>query len=78
MWELPMEGRNRKATPEQLLLEVEQMARAVMAGKCDETRGLFSLVSCIHVDDYTYTVTDLPMLPIPPFGIRKYLPYAAR
>jgi hypothetical protein len=76
-WELPQEGRNREASPEQLLLEVEQMSRAVIAGKCEETRGLFSLTSRIHVDGYTYKVVDLPMLPIPPFGTRKYAPFVS-
>ncbi len=76
-WELPQEGRNQKAGAEQLLLEVEQMSRAVIAGKCEETRGLFSLTSRIHVDGYTYKVVDLPMLPIPPFGTRKYAPFVS-
>jgi len=52
------------------------MARAVIAGKCDETRGLFSLTSRVYVEGYTYKVVDLPMLPIPPFGTRRYAPYA--
>src|SRR5580704_11753221 len=76
-WELPQEGRNHKASAEQLLLEVEQMSRAVIAGKCEETRGLFSLTSRIHVDGYTYKVVDLLMLPIPPFGTRKYAPFVS-
>jgi hypothetical protein len=76
-WELPQEGRNRKASAEQLLLEVEQMSRAVIAGKCEETRNLFSLTSRIHVDGYTYKVVDLPMLPIPPFRTRRYAPYVS-
>lgn len=75
-WELPHEGRNRKPSAEQLLAEVEQMSRAVIAGKCEETRNLFSLTSRIHVDGYTYRTVDLPMLPIPPFGTRKYAPFA--
>jgi hypothetical protein len=76
-WELPQEGRNQKASAEELLLEVEQMSRAVIAGKCEETRGMFSLTSRIHVDGYTYKVVDLPMLPIPPFGTRKYAPFVS-
>jgi hypothetical protein len=76
-WELPQEGRNRKASAEQLLSEVEQMSKAVIAGQCEENRNLFSLTSKIHVDGYTYKVVDLPMLPIPPFGTRKYAPYVA-
>ena len=74
-WELALEGRNRRASAEDLLAEVEQMARAVIAGNCDEQRGLFSLTSRIYVADYTYRVVDLPMLPIPPFGVRTYAPY---
>ena len=76
-WELPQEGRNREAGPEQLIQEVEQMARAVIAGKCDETRGLFSLTSRVYVEGHTYRVVDLPMLPIPPFGTCRYAPYAS-
>jgi hypothetical protein len=77
-WELPQEGRNHQARAEQIVQEVEQMARAVVAGKCDETRGLFSLTSRVYVEGYTYKVVDLPMLPIPPFGTRRYAPFAQR
>jgi|HubBroStandDraft_1064217.scaffolds.fasta_scaffold56041_2 hypothetical protein len=77
-WELPQEGRNRGAAAEQLVLEVEQMSRAVIAGECDQTRGLFSLTSRIYVEGYTYKVVDLPMLPIPPFGTRRYSPYVSK
>ena len=38
-------------------------------------RNLFSLTSKIYVEGYTYTITDGPMLPIPPLGPRKYAPY---
>jgi hypothetical protein len=76
-WELPQEGRNHEAEAEELVQEVEQMARAVIRGKCDETRGLFSLTSRVYVEAYTYKVVDLPMLPIPPFGTRRYAPYAS-
>ena len=75
-WELPQEGRNHRAEAEQLVQEVEQLARAIIAGKCDETRGLFSLTSRVYVEGYTYKVVDLPLLPIPPFGARHYAPYA--
>jgi hypothetical protein len=74
-WELPQEGRNRRPSAEQLLAEVEQMSRAVIAGGCEETRHLFSLTSRIHVDGYTYKVVNLPMFLIPPFGTRKYAPF---
>jgi hypothetical protein len=76
-WELPQEGRNRRPSAEQLLSEVEQMSRAVIAGKCEETRNLFSLTSRIHVDGFTYRMVDLPMLPIPPFGARRYAPFVS-
>jgi hypothetical protein len=74
-WELPYEGRNRRPSAGQLLLEVEQMSRAVIAGKCEETRKLFYVTSRIYVDGHTYTMVDMPMLPIPPFGTRKYAPF---
>ena len=76
-WELPQEGMNRKASAEQLLLEVEQMSRAVIDGKCEETRGLFWLTSKIYADWYTYKMVDMPMLPILPFRTRRYAPYAS-
>jgi hypothetical protein len=74
-WELPQEGRNREGEAGQLVQEVEQMARAVIAGRCDETRGLFWLTSRVYVEGYTYRVVDLPALPILPFGTRRYAPY---
>jgi hypothetical protein len=76
-WELPEDGRNPHSSAEEVLLEVEQMGRAVIAGRCEQQRGLFSLTSRIFVDGYTYKVVDLPMLPLPPFGKRKYAPYTA-
>jgi hypothetical protein len=76
-WELPQEGRNRKASAEQLLLEIEQMSRAIIAGKCEETRGPFWLTSKIYADGYTYKMVDMPMLPILPFRTRRYAPYVS-
>ena len=76
-WELPLEGRYREPSAEQLVLEVEQMSRAVIAGNCDKTRLLFATISRIHVDGFTYKVVGLPMLPIPPFGTRKYAPFVS-
>jgi hypothetical protein len=76
-WELPHEGRNRRPTAEQLFSEVEQMSRAVIAGKCEETRNLFFLTSRIYVDGFTYRMVDLPMLLIPPFGTRTYAPFVS-
>jgi hypothetical protein len=76
-WELPQEGRNRKASAEQLLLEIEEMSKAVIAGKCEETRGPFWLISKIYSDGYTYQMVNMPMLPIPPFRTRRYAPYVS-
>lgn len=73
-WEFPWERRYRKGEKD-ILTEIEEMARAVMAGNCEQTRGLFWLVGRIHVGEYTYRVTNLPKLPIPPFWTRRYAPY---
>src|SRR5215469_6433718 len=76
-WELPHEGRNDKAEVKQLVVEVEQMSRAVIAGSWDETRRLFALTSRIYVDGFTYKVVNLPMLLLPPFGTRRFAPYVS-
>ncbi len=73
-WEFPWERRYRKGEKD-VLTEIEEMARAVIAGKCEQKRGPFWLISRIHVDDYTYKVTSMPMLPIPPFWTRQYAPF---
>ena len=73
-WELPLEGRHKNADKSQLLAEVEEMCRAVVAGHCVKSRGTFWLTSRIDVDGYTYKLTDLPMFGIP-FGTRHYAPY---
>jgi hypothetical protein len=59
-----------------VVTEIEEMSRAIMAGNCELARGPFSLTSKIHVGDYTYKVTDFPMFPIPPFWTRRYASYA--
>jgi hypothetical protein len=73
-WEFPWERRYRKGEKD-ILTEIEEMARAVIAGNCEQRRGPFWLVGKIHVGDYTYRVTDLPMFPIPPFWTRRYAPF---
>lgn len=75
-WELPLEGRYKNADSRQLLAEVEEMCRAVIAGNCNKSRGAFWLTSRIDVDGYTYRLTDLPMFRVP-FGTRQYAAYAA-
>jgi hypothetical protein len=74
-WELPLESRYKNADNPQLLSEVEEMCRAVIAGNCNKSRGAFWLTSRLDVDGYTYKLTDLPMFRIP-FGTRQYAPYA--
>jgi hypothetical protein len=74
-WEFPHERRYRKGEKD-ILTEIEEMSRAVIAGRCKERRGWFSLNGSISVGDYTYKITNLPMLPIPPFWTRSYAPYA--
>ena len=74
-WEFPWERRYRKGEKD-VVTEIEEMARAVIAGNCELKRGLFWLTAKIHVGDYTYKVTDVPMFGIP-FSERRYAPYAA-
>jgi hypothetical protein len=73
-WEFPWERRYRKGEKD-ILIEIEEMARAVIVGDCEQRRGPFWLVGKIHVGNYTYKVTNLPMLPIPPFWTRHYAPF---
>ena len=40
-WELPLEGRYKNADNPQLLAEVEEMCRAVIAGNCNKSRAPF-------------------------------------
>ena len=73
-WEFPYERRYRD-NGKDIVTESEEMSRAIIAGICEVRRRPFWATSCIRVDEYTYKVSDLPMLPIPPFGIRRYAPY---
>jgi hypothetical protein len=74
-WECPYDRGYRKGEKD-ILTEIDEMCRAAIEGRCEERRGWFSLKGSISVGDYTYKVTNLPMLPIPPFGTRSYAPYA--
>lgn len=76
-WEFPWERRYRKGEKD-ILVEIEEMARAVIAGNCEQRKGPFWVTSKIHVGQYTYRVLDLPMLPIPPFWTRHYAPFVQR
>lgn len=73
-WEFPYERRYRK-NEKTVLEEIEEMTRAVITGDCEEQRGWFSLTGRIWVGDYLYSTTNLPMVPIPPFFVRRYEPY---
>jgi hypothetical protein len=74
-WEFPYERRYRKGEKD-VLAEIQEMARAVVAGNCEQERRRFSITGRIHVGDYTYAVTDMPKFCKPPFGTYKYAPYA--
>ena len=75
-WEFPWQRRYRNGEKD-VVTEIGEMSRAIIAGNCELTRGPFWLTGKIHVGDYTYKQTDLPMLPIPPFWTRHYAPYAS-
>ena len=74
-WEFPYERRYRKGEKD-VLAEIEEMARAVIAGNCEYERRRFSLTGRIYVGDYTYGVWDFPKFYKPPFGIHRYAAYA--
>jgi hypothetical protein len=76
-WEFPYERRYRNGEKD-IITEIEEMSRAVIAGNCEVKRRPFWATSRIHVGEYTYSVSDLPMFPIPPFGTRRYAPYVSR
>jgi len=73
-WEFPYERRYKNGEKD-IVTEIEEMSRAIIAGNCEVRRRPFWVTSCIHVGEYTYSVSDLPMFPIPPFGTRRYAPY---
>jgi len=66
----------RYRTEKDILIEIEAMARAVIAGNCEQRRGPFWLICKIHVGDYTYRLMDWPIFGIP-FSTRHYAPYTA-
>jgi hypothetical protein len=76
-WEFPYERRYQNGEKD-IITEIEEMSRAVIAGNCEVKRRPFWATSCIHVGEYTYSVSDLPMFPIPPFGTRRYAPYVSK
>lgn len=77
-WELPIEGYNPNADKTALLLEVEEMCRAVMAGWCEHTRGFLSVSGTIQVGSRPYKVRHMLVWRVTPRlrGTRKYKPYS--
>jgi hypothetical protein len=76
-WEFPFERRYRY-DEKSVIAEIEEMSRAVLAGHCEEIRGLVSISGRIHVCEYTYKTTTLPIFRLPRFGTRRYAPYASQ
>ena len=77
-WELPMEGKNRKAGKDELLQEIEELCKAVMAGNCSHKWGFLSVTASIQVEGRPpYKVTDMPVFrtSLPLHGTRFYEPY---
>jgi hypothetical protein len=76
-WEFPYERRYRNGEKD-IITEIEEMSRAVIAGNCEVRRRTFWATSCIHVGEYTYSVSAVPMFPIPPFGTMRYALYVSK
>ena len=76
-WEFPYERRYRNGERD-VFIEIEEMARAVVAGNCEQERRWFSMTGRIDVGDCTYAVTDVPKFCKPPFGTHRYAPYTER
>jgi len=76
-WEFPYERRYRK-NEKDILTEIEEMSRAVVAGNCEQERRRFSIIGRIAVEDYTYSVGAMPKFCKPPFGTRRYASYLQR
>jgi len=74
-WELPHERRYRHDEKD-ILTEIEEMSRAVIAGDCEVSGRRFSLTGRIYVGDYTYEVRELHWFPQRArFSTRHYAPY---
>lgn len=74
-WEFPYERRYRYDEKD-VVSEIEEMSRAVIAGQCEETRGLISITGRIYVGDYTYKMTTIPCFTKPLCGSQRYAPYS--
>jgi hypothetical protein len=76
-WEFPYERRYRNGEKD-IITEIEEMSRAIIAGNCEVRRRPFWATSRIRVGEYTYGVSDLPIFSFPPFRTQRYAPYAGR
>jgi hypothetical protein len=76
-WELPFDGHNFRANKEELLQEIGEMCRAVMAGNCEQKPGLLSIRASIQVGSRPYMVAHLAVFhaALPLWGTQKYEPY---
>ena len=78
-WELPLEGENPASSKDELLLEVENLCHAVIAGHCENRRFLLGVGSVVLVGSREYKVRHFPVLwPKPSFrGTRTYQAYSS-
>ncbi len=59
-WELPIEGDNPEANKKELLQEIREMCRAVVAGNCKHKRGFLSITGSIQACGRAYRVGPVP------------------
>ncbi len=76
-WELPIEGDNPEASKNEVLQEIGEMCRSVVAGHCKHKRGFLSITGSIQVGGCRYRITDLLVFrAVPPLrGTRNYESY---
>ena len=67
-----------KAAPSFTLVDLEGKKVSLADYKGHPVVLNFWATSCIHVGEYTYSVSDIPMVPIPPFGTIRYAPYVSK
>jgi hypothetical protein len=73
-WEFPYERRYRY-DEKSAIVEIDEMSRAVIAGRCEETRRYVSITGRIYVENYTYKTVTIPVFSLRRFGTRRYAPY---
>ncbi len=78
-WELPIEGQNPRACKQEVLQEVQEMSKAVMAGNCEHKRGFLSVTGIVQVLGHSYKITNmLEFHPKPRLhGTRTYESYVS-